>query len=81
MKLRELFIVESSMLDVNTLSAKALAKMHGVSEEQIVAQIAKGIKVELEHTSNKGVAKEIAMDHIKEMPDYYDKLQKMERNQ
>ena len=81
MKLRELFIAESSKLDVKTLSAKSLAELHNVPEEQIVAQITKGTKVELEHTSDKNVAKEIAMDHIKEMPDYYTKLQKMEKDQ
>jgi hypothetical protein len=39
-------------------------------------QIEKGIKVEMEHTKNKEVAKRIAMDHLVETPDYYDKLLK-----
>jgi hypothetical protein len=41
-------------------------------------QLAKGIKVEMEHTTDKEVAKEIAMDHIYEDPKYYDKLSKIE---
>lgn len=41
-------------------------------------QFQKGIKVEMEHTSNKDVAKEIVMDHLFEDPNYYDKLEKME---
>jgi hypothetical protein len=39
----------------------------------------KGIKVELEHTSSKQMAKEIAMDHLTEDPKYYDKLAKIEK--
>lgn len=39
----------------------------------------KGIKVELEHTSDSDIAVEIAMDHLKEDPLYYEKLDKMEK--
>lgn len=38
----------------------------------------KGIKVEYEHTNDKGEAREIAMDHLEEHPDYYKALDKME---
>jgi len=41
-------------------------------------QLSKGIKVELEHTEDIGIAKEIALDHMSEFPDYYDRLEKME---
>ncbi len=37
-----------------------------------------GIKVELEHTTSRSIAKEIAKDHLKEDPKYYTKLKKME---
>ena len=39
------------------------------------AALAKGIKVEMEHTTDEEVAKEIAMDHLTEDPAYYDKLE------
>jgi hypothetical protein len=42
------------------------------------AQLAKGIKVELEHTTSRAIAKEIAMDHLKEDSKYYDKLETIE---
>lgn len=42
------------------------------------AQLKKGTKVELEHTSNPLLAEKIAKDHLAELPDYYDRLQKME---
>jgi hypothetical protein len=41
-------------------------------------QIAKGIKVEMEHTKDPMVALEIAMDHLTEISDYYDRLEQME---
>jgi hypothetical protein len=37
-----------------------------------------GIKVEMEHTKNKAVAKRISLDHLAELPDYYSRLKKME---
>ena len=43
--------------------------------------LAKGIKVELEHTSSAKIAQEIAMDHLTEDPRYYDKLEKMEKHE
>jgi hypothetical protein len=42
-------------------------------------QLAAGIKVEREHTKNKHIATEIAMDHLIEDKNYYKKLKKMER--
>ena len=55
-----------------------LAKMHGVSIEDIDAQVQKGIKVEMEHTDSEEVAHEIAMEHVYEDPKYYDKLSQIE---
>jgi len=40
--------------------------------------IEKGIRVELEHTSDPEIAKEITMDHLKEHKDYYIGLKHME---
>lgn len=42
------------------------------------SQLTKGVKVELEHTDDKDLAKEIAMDHLTEDPSYYRKLEVME---
>ena len=43
-------------------------------------QLAKGIKIEMEHTDDKELAKEIAKDHLVENSKYYDHLEKMEKN-
>lgn len=62
------------------ISIEELSKKHKVSVDEIVEQLLKGIEVELEHTNDKDKAKEIAMDHLFEMPDYYTKLKKMEND-
>lgn len=41
-------------------------------------ELAKGIKVESEHTDDPDKAREIAMDHLTEDPDYYKKLAEIE---
>lgn len=41
-------------------------------------QLEAGVKVELEHSGGVALAREIAMDHLTEDPDYYRKLAKME---
>jgi len=38
----------------------------------------KGIQVEMEHTNDRAIAQEIAMDHLAEDPEYYEKLEVME---
>lgn len=41
-------------------------------------ELKKGIKSELEHTTDRDIAREIAMDHLYEDPKYYTKLSKIE---
>lgn len=41
-------------------------------------QLAMGTKVEMEHTNDPAKAREIARDHLTEIPDYYTRLKKME---
>jgi hypothetical protein len=55
-----------------------IAEKHNISVDTIVKDLKKGMKVEMEHTTDASVAKEIAMDHLFEDPKYYDKLDKME---
>lgn len=62
------------------MTAKDIANKFKVSVDKIEAQIRKGVKIEMEHTDDKKRAAEIAMDHITEFPDYYDRLIKMEKD-
>ena len=41
-------------------------------------QLSKGIKTEMEHKMGKAEATRIALDHLEEFPDYYDRLKKIE---
>lgn len=60
--------------DKPTPSVADIAKMHDVGVSHIVRQLEKGIEAEYEHTSDFKLAKEIALDHLAEDPDYYFKL-------
>lgn len=42
-------------------------------------EMIRGIKVELEHTDSRAIAKEITKDHLAECPDYYRRLEVMEK--
>ena len=55
-----------------------IATKHGIKLKELEKQLEKGIKVEAEHTTDKAIAREIAMDHLFEDPKYYDKLSKIE---
>lgn len=78
MKLHNLFEKEN-LPSVKTLSVKEIAKKHGVAKEKIETQLKRGIEIEYEHTKDKSTAREIALDHLLEIPDYYERLDKMEK--
>lgn len=76
--------VEGGISDKKTL--EDVAKKHNKKGDNHIdnmisslkKQLVKGIKVEMEHTKDKSKAREIAMDHLWEHPNYYDKLEKIE---
>ena len=55
----------------DNMTPEDLAKKHNVDVKDIKKEIGIGTKIEMEHTDSKSEAKEIAMDHIAEFPDYY----------
>jgi hypothetical protein len=66
-------------LNKKVLSISALAKKHKVDPSYIKRQLERGIKVEHEHTTKLRVARQIALAHLGEDPDYYKKLKKIEK--
>jgi len=60
-------------------SVEEIAKKHKVSPSVIEKQLEMGMKVEHEHTTDNQVAKEIALQHLDELPNYYSKLKKVEK--
>lgn len=68
--------IEGGLADDMTL--QDIADKHNVSLDQIASEFKKGYKVEREHTTDTNLAKEIAMDHLAESPDYYTKLATIE---
>lgn len=63
----------------DNMSVDDIARIHEVSKDVILNQLKKGIQVEMEHTNNKIIAREIAMDHLVESPVYYTLLEDMEQ--
>ena len=82
-------IIESDLLKGGNSDNKSLiqlAKKHDAKGyyhidnmvQSLRKELEMGIKIELEHTDNEDIAKEIAMDHLWENPSYYSKLKKSE---
>jgi hypothetical protein len=72
-----------SMLRVARVWRSANGIPGGLADEKVFSdfdpeQLAKGTKIEKEHTNDPRKAKEIAADHLVEDPAYYDKLETIE---
>ena len=59
-------------------SVESIAKKHGVDVSFIKKQLKMGEPIEHEHTKDHDLAKDIALQHLDEIPDYYTRLKKME---
>lgn len=70
---------EIDLIGKPTPSFDQVKKKHGVSDSELRVQLRKGIRVEKEHTGDIAIAKEIALDHLGEFPDYYDRLENAEK--
>jgi hypothetical protein len=79
MNLRELLDEESTNLKKEHLKALDMfyreGRHKGKDEKGLSKkELAIGTKIEMEHTSHKKIAREIAKDHVKEFPQYYSKI-------
>lgn len=66
--------VESDQVEggkADKLSPSDIAKKHGVKLKDIQKEIEMGVEIEMEHTDDPSLAKEITLDHLTEFPDYY----------
>ncbi|MDC7221634.1 MAG: hypothetical protein PQJ59_17005 [Spirochaetales bacterium] len=62
----------------DNLTPADLAEKYDIPLEEIRSRLEEGIKVEMEHTDKRSIAREIAMDHLSESAEYYSKLEEME---
>ena len=73
----EIIILE---MDKQTVDLTGMADKKKITEKDVDAkELAMGLKVEMEHTKEESVAKQIALDHLAEISDYYTRLDKMEK--
>ena len=59
-------------------TVEAIATKHRLDVSFIENQLKMGIPIEYEHTKDKILATDIALQHLDEIPDYYTRLKKME---
>jgi hypothetical protein len=69
----------SQLLNQPTPSVSSLAKKYKTTPDAVQAELKRGIQVEMEHTKDPQVAREIALDHLGEDLHYYKKLSKIEK--
>lgn len=69
-------VIPGGLTDKMTL--RDIANHHGVDFDTMKELAKGGVKVEMEHTSDKNIAYEIAKDHLYEDPEYYKKLSTIE---
>lgn len=59
----------------DNLTHENLMSKYNLTMDQFMEKLNPGIKVKMDHTDSKEKAEEIAMDHLSERIDYYDKLE------
>lgn len=59
-------------------TVESIAKKHRLDVSFIEKQLKMGVPIEHEHTKDKSLATDIALQHLDEIPDYYTRLKKME---
>lgn len=79
LNLQKQIMKEDAVLDKPTPTVGELAEKYHTSLLAVKQQLARGIKVEMEHTTKIRVAREIALDHLGEDLYYYKKLAKIEK--
>lgn len=69
------------MAKINDLVKHSLVGKHNDVPDEVFPkkQLKMGIEVEKEHTDDPKLSKNIAKDHLAELPDYYTRLRKMEQ--
>jgi len=73
------FIDETKVIKLKShKTVDEIAKKHRLDISFIQNQLEMGIPIEHEHTRDKVLATDIALQHLNEIPDYYTRLKKME---
>lgn len=57
-------------------TVEQIAKKHRMDVSFLQKQLDMGIPIEHEHTKDKDLATDIALQHLDEIPDYYTRLKK-----
>lgn len=74
MKIREI----ADLFGKPSPSLDQVMRKHGWDHDSLQRELDRGTQVESEHTDDPAVAREIALDHLWERPDYYQRLKRVE---
>ena len=77
-KLRSIFTEDSKIKDIEGFLGPGKSATFNGQYDPV--QLKMGIKIEKEHTTDSKIAERIAKDHLAEIPDYYTRLKKMEKD-
>lgn len=72
-------VSENKLLDKPTKTLEQIAQKHKISIDKLSRELKMGMEIEHEHTTHSDVAREIALDHLDEVPDYYTRLKFVEK--
>lgn len=67
----------TKLLDRPALSVRKIAAKHNLTVKEILKQLVKGIEVEKKHTTYIQTAREVALDHLSDDPNYYKNLKQV----
>jgi hypothetical protein len=68
------------MVDIIRTILETIGKHNTVPDQKFdPKELAMGVKIEREHTTDRQKAENVAKDHLSEFPDYYTRLKKMEK--
>lgn len=79
-------IIESVIKESQNPDSKVSVNLYGLADRKGFTEqdadpneLMMGVKVEMEHTVDPVIAKKITLDHLAEIPDYYTRLSKLEK--
>ena len=79
-KAKKVLSDETKLKKFNAFWEGGESNKKGITDKDVDAkQLAMGVKVEMEHTSDPETARKVARDHLAEFPRYYTALEEMEK--
>ena len=73
-------LIEANLGDCMSFDLSRLVSLHKIGTTHFVKQLEVGLKEETEHNPDLKIARKIALEHLKEDPNYYIKMEKTDES-